>query len=261
MDKAEFVAEAPKYYAMAIASYIHLNGVDTCSPQQVQRHYTQVYENMLESNVPLLDNSDVMERAIALAEGMGLIILRKALFGPPALVKTDRFDAIWSDLCEHRNPFDHYSAMREGKVQWLWAALEDVKKTSEELGVTSADFEGPDTEWTPIQLDRDDPAVNNAIDKLSSAVEEIRKDNGYAATFPEEREFVLDGLTRSVDKLKSGTISAGLLRDAWNRLTLVSKRFAGAALELVITGAKQGIIEFVKSQGGELLRNLLHLFH
>jgi hypothetical protein len=261
MDKADFVAEAPKYYAMAIASYMHLSGVDTCSPQQVQKHYTQVYENTLDADIPLLSNSDILKRGIALAEDMGLIALKKASFGPPALVKTDQFEAIWLDLCANRNPFDHYSAMRDGKVQWLWAALVDVNATSEELGITGRDFEEPDTEWTPIQLDRDDPAVKNAIDKLSSAGEEIRKDNGYAATFPEERDYVLDGLSRSVDKLKSGTISAGYIRDALNKLTLVSKRFAGAALALVSTGAKQAIIDFVKSQGGELLRNLMHLFH
>lgn len=246
---------------MAIASYMHLNGVDTCSPQQIQRHYTQIYENTLDEDVPLLTNSDVIKRAIALSEDLGLIVLKKTSFGPPALVKTDQFEAAWLALCERQEPFDHYLAMRDGKTQWLWEALVDVKATSEALGITSTDFEEPDTEWTPIQLDRDDPAVSNAIDKLSSAVEEIRKDNGYAATCPEERDFVLEGLSRSVDKLKSGTISAGYIRDAWTRLTLVSKRFAGAALELVSTGAKQAIIDFVKSQGGELLRNLMHLFH
>ena len=68
------------------------------------------------------------------------------------------------------------------------------------------------------------------------------------------------GLTGTVEKLKSGRISAGYIRDAWNRLTIVGRRFAGATLELVVTGAKQAITELVKTQGGELLRLLLHLF-
>jgi hypothetical protein len=33
--------------------------------------------------------------------------------------------------------------------------------------------------------------VTVAIEKVDEAVEQVRADNGYAATYPEEREFVL----------------------------------------------------------------------
>jgi hypothetical protein len=209
----------------------------------------------------LLDDNDLWRLAVDYLESFELITLKKAAFGPPLLIKTNAFDERWALLCEQFSPFDHYSAIGEEQQGWLFEALRDVLATAVRLEITSDDYDTSDSEWTPIKLDRDDPTVVNAIEKLSNAVDEIRKDNGYAANFPEERDFVVDGLSRSVDKLTSGTISAGYVRDAWNRLALVSRRFSGAAMELVLTGAKQAIIEFVKSQGGELLRNLLHLFH
>jgi hypothetical protein len=129
------------------------------------------------------------------------------------------------------------------------------------LKISQTDFDQPDLEWQPIQLDTSASRVKDAIDKLSDATEQIRKDNGYAAKLPEERNFVVEGLEGAVKKLESGTISVGYIRDAWARLAIVSRRFAGGTLELVITGAKQAIVEMVKSQGGELLRLLMHLFH
>lgn len=260
MEKADFVAEAPRYYALAIGAELDKREI-TLSRKDIEKTFTYEYDNY-ESCV--IDLDCVWKAAVGWLKSEGLVIEIKGTFGPALYARAPDFQDKWDALLSGFDaPFIHYGLVGD-KHGWLQSALRDVASAYQELGVSPSDFELPslpDSEWQPIQLDTTDPIVKNTIEKLSNAVEEIRKDNGYAATVPEERNYVVTGLEETVEKLKSGTISGGYLRDAWVRLAMVGRRFAGASLELVVNGAKQAIVEFVKSQGGELLRALLHLFH
>jgi hypothetical protein len=253
MDKAEFVSHAPAYYALAIA--VQLSGGVTRSRKAIEASYTTPDESCL------IENDHIWEAAIAWLNERGMIKEMKGAFGPALYSASGEFQEKWNLMLKDEPPFNFYWSAGEQKGGWLIAALQDIDDNYDELDISPEDFTKPDREWEPIRLDTSDPIVKNGIEKLSDAVKQIRDDNGYAANLPEERDFVVEGLTGTVDKLKSGTISAGYIRDAWNKLTMAGRRFAGATLEVVITGAKQAIIEIVKTQGGDLLRALLNLFH
>ncbi len=256
MEKAEFVSEAPVYYALAIAAALLTRS--TVSKDALWKVYS--FENDGETTC-LVDPGPDWNAAIDWLLNRRMIRELKGSFGPRLYSREIAFNDTWTSLIASDTlPFNHYN-MVEDKTGWLFEALGDVADAYRELKISQVDFDKPDSEWQPIQIDTAEPEVQLAIEKLSEAVEEIRKDNGYAANLPEERNYVVEGLEGTVKKLESGTVSAGYIRDAWTRLNMVGRRFAGASLELVITGAKQAIIEMVKSQGGELLRALLHLFH
>jgi hypothetical protein len=255
METAEFVEHAPLYYALAIAA--QLNNRNTLSRRAIEAAFSVDDEG---EDICLVKLAPVWKAAIDWLNERQMIIEVKGAFGPSLYCKSEAFDREWASLLDNKSPFNIFRLV-DDKDAWLFAALRDVQDNYEILELSPDDFERPDHEWEPIQIETSEPSLSNTIETLSDAIEKIRNDNGYAANFPEERDFVVGGLTGTVEKLKTGSISAGYLRDAWNKLTIVSRRFAGAALELVSSGAQQAIIELVKSQGGELLRSLLNLFH
>jgi hypothetical protein len=147
--------------------------------------------------------------------------------------------------------FGIYGRMEDGET-WLWDALLSINEEAEKLGVTAADFENPDAEWVPIPIDQNDPAVAEVVDKLTQAVEEIRADNGYSATLPQERDHVLEGLSGALEKFKSPAVSAGWVRVAFERLKIAGRRFGGTLKEATIKGAQAALVDFVKRHMGEV---------
>lgn len=79
-------------------------------------------------------------------------------------------------------------------------------------------------------------------------------------TYPEEREHVVGGLDKGIEKLESGIITPGIIRATFERLKTVGRRFAGSSKEITITGARQALIEFVKKHMSELLAYVWTLF-
>lgn len=253
MDKRDFVERAPRYYALAICLAVRQNG--TLSQNDIRRSF--VAKNFGDA-ATLLKREPIWSAAVDWLVERSMVIEMKGAFGPALYRVGPSFEAHWSSFMESEEPFLHFAHAADGTA-WLSAALRDLELKYRDLNVSDEDFLADDTEWAPIQINTADPTWQNAIEKLSTAIEEIRKDNGYAAEASEERDYVIDGLKTTVEKLESGTVSAGYLRDAWQRLQIVGRRFAGAALDTVIAGAKQALAEFIKAQGGELLRNLLRL--
>jgi hypothetical protein len=248
MDKAEFIKQAPLFYALAIAAL--LNDADgAVSERALDEHYTT------SNRTCLIDDPQLRSLAMEWLHAHSLIRIRKASFGPPLFYKSETFEDTWEVLLQEEMPFSIYGEVDE-QHQWLSQALYEIRATHNRLRIQDEDYTQPSDDWAPIQLDTSQPAFNRAVEDLDKAIADIRADNGYAATFPEEREYVIDGLQTTVSKLQTGSIAAGYIKDAWEKLTIVGRRFSGAALELVALGAKQAIIDFVKQQGGELLRAL-----
>jgi hypothetical protein len=90
----------------------------------------------------------------------------------------------------------------------------------------------PDDDWTPIPLDREDPDQRTALKALEKTIEELRGDNGYAATNPEEKAFVQDKLSAVVKRLRDDSqISWMYLNEfAFRPLGILIKRFGQAAI-------------------------------
>lgn len=258
MNKTEFIQEAPVYYALAIASELNSKGSGRAiSKYAIRKNFAALDEDDPDGGVNLLGYEALWDAAVKWLKERGMIEETKATFGPPLYSQSSDFDVGWNDLM-NQPPFDIFMLVDE-KASWLVSALWEVHHTYNNLGMVYQDFVDPIDEWEPIPIAPGDPELRVAIEKLSSAIDQISKDNGYAANHPEEREFVLTGLQRAVENLETASVVPGYLRDAFIKLSMVGRRFAGATLELVTAGAKQAIIDFVKQKGGALLRSFVDL--
>jgi hypothetical protein len=161
----------------------------------------------------------------------------------------DKFDELMKD---EGLPFSVYDIA--GRTEdWLIPALYAVDNAYDNLDIRPEDFDRPDAQWTPIRIERDDPTVANAINSLKKVIEEIRADNGYAATYPQERDYVLEGLQGTLGKFESLSISAAYVRMGIERLRILARRFGGTMKEGAIAAATAALVEFAKSKFGELL--------
>jgi hypothetical protein len=193
------------------------------------------------------------DRAVAWLLAQNMIKIKHDPFGPPIYSKDLDFEPQWEKLVEKQDlPFSTYFAAGQN-FDWLYAALHSVENTFENLEMTAEDFDNPDAEWEPIKIDPTEPAVKNAIASLDRIIEEVRSDNGYSATHPQERDFVLEGLQGTLSKFKSSSISAGYVRTAIERLRILGRRFSGTLKEAAISGARMALIEFAKRHLGDAL--------
>jgi hypothetical protein len=252
MDKAEFVAVAPVYYALAIVAVLQKRPYPV--PEfKIRSEFPDNDDSNPDVGGTLLDRHLLWERGVAWLVTRNMITVRYDPFGPPILSQTPKFTEIWDELVKDDSlPFSAYDAAGKSD-DWLIPALHALDNTFANLEVRAEDFENPDAEWSPIKIDRGDPVVEKAISSLERVIEEVRADNGYTATHPQERDFVLEGLQGTLKKLESETISSGYVRVAIERLGTLTRRFAGTLKEGVIAAAKAALIEFAKKQFGDLL--------
>jgi hypothetical protein len=251
MDKAEFVAIAPVYYALAIAAVLKKRPYPV--PEFKIRSEFPDNDDSNPEGGTLLDRHVLWQRGVAWLIARDMIKVRYDPFGPPIFSQGPKFTEVWDELIgDDSLPFSAYEAA--GKTDdWLIPALHALDNTFANLEVSPEDFANPDAEWSPIKIDRGDPAVEKAVSCLEKVIEEVRADNGYTATHPQERDFVLEGLQATLNKLESEMISPGYVRVAIERLGTLTRRFAGTLKEGMIAAAKGALIEFAKKQFGELL--------
>jgi hypothetical protein len=179
-------------------------------------------------------------------------------FGPPIYRQLPSLEHEWENLALiDDNPFSKYDSVGQSR-SWLVSALDKLNETYTELGISASDFENPDAAWQPLPLDRKSIALQVAIDAIDKTVEQVRSDNGYNATLPEERNFVLDALSRASQILReASTTSTRYIKVfVFDPLLIVAQRFKGAALGITATAAKEAIIEWLKEVGVAVLKNL-----
>jgi hypothetical protein len=269
MDKREFIQSAPMYYALAIAHVVrseprdrYLHEGDIKAAYSFQHEDQETYGNFLE-------NQDLFNRGISILAGYKMIEIVHDKFGPRLLRQTATFEDTFTALSKDEDsPFFKYMLVSyAGRGKWVEGALMSVQDWYVTLNILSQDLynidlaqkqkniEAPDDKWEPIPLDRSDEKLQAAIEQLDDIVEQLRSDNGYAATHPQEKTYVLDKLRAVTKRLKEDShISVVYLSDfAVKPLTIVIKRFAKAAIGVVAEGAKAALIEWLKSKGVDLL--------
>jgi hypothetical protein len=256
MERGDFVAEAPKYYATAIAALISRGGVTETSEASVEdqfyRHWPGLYGATQYFRLP------VLKSALSFLAGAGLLVEESDPFGPSLYNRSEDFDARWEELIRQPNtPFNRYG--RNNNQSWLLGAIIGVNRTYDELKIDQNDFNEPDREWAPLPIDRGEPAAQKVAEALDRTIELARTDNGYSANLPEERAFVLERLNSVLTKFKEGTsVSwAFVKRNALEPLAVLTRRFADAALGISATAAREALTEWLKSHGQELLKKLL----
>jgi hypothetical protein len=248
MDKATFIEQAPIYYALAIAARLDKVFINTAvSRNKIESHYYVRDEDEIgDEKTNLLNSEALWQKGIAILRAEGLLEVEHDPFGPEVFRSGADFRSNFREVAQKYPPFSKYVSLDDSE-HWLMSALIAVRNTYRNLGIEESDFESlPDIEWQPIQLDPADSLVKEAQEKVEQVIDEVRKDNGYAATHPQERDFNLDGLTNLAARIKSSVISSGYLNAGLDRLRSLASRFANTAKEQLIKDAASALIALAK---------------
>jgi hypothetical protein len=247
MDRRRLIELAPHYYIIAICDYFNTSS-----------HAASI---------------DAVERGIGLAHGfvpakialfhyaLRYLVEKKLLdeflddFGPTIYRPTPEFFKEWPTLKSTRDTPYHRYAMDLDSEAWIRSAINELNRALNEHKITEADFKRPDLEWEPLPVERDNSKLQKATKKLDETIAAIDADNGYNATLPEEKSYVVENLKEAANKLKKeDTISyAYLKREVIDVLDIVIRRFGQAAVGLTAQGAKDAILAWLKEIGMDLL--------
>jgi hypothetical protein len=261
MEKEEFVAIAPEYYALAIYIFLRNNLSEAHSPHEIEEYYLLPSDsNDPDDRISLLEKWLLFQKAVEwLLEHQAITVVTDP-FAPPIyqFVGTNWNVEPLADCYADQNSVFFRFHRAGGKTDWLQRALRSLNETYDDLQITSSDFEKRDIEWDPLPLERGNPRLEEALEKLATVIEAVRGDNGYAVSHPGERDLVIDSLVDGHRKLETAElVTAPYLRsrviDPLNRLI---RRFGRAAIGVLAAGAKAAIIEFIKEQGAHLLARL-----
>lgn len=242
------------YYALAIAVALQRSS-GAISDFKIKATFLDEIDESGDQG-SLIERWMIWDRAVAWLLARNMMKIKHDPFGPPVFTRSADFTKQWNELVKDEElPFSTYDAAGQSD-DWLIPALHSLDNHFVNMGIKAEDFENPDAEWAPIEVDSDDPDVKKAVSSLEQIIEEVRSDNGYSATLPQERDFVLQGLQGTLDKFKSSSVSAGYVRIAIERLGMLARRFAGTIKETAIAGAKVALTEFAKKHFGDVLNYL-----
>jgi hypothetical protein len=159
-------------------------------------------------------------------------------------------------------PVDGYKISKAGIIHVDEFGDDYYNSIEKELTSSAASPESlrdEEIDWEPIPLERDDDKQTVAMSALDKVVDELRGDNGYAATNPEEKAYVQDKLLAVTKRLKEASqISWMYLSEfAFKPLAIIIKRFGGAALGVAAAAANEALASWLKSKGMSFLDGML----
>jgi hypothetical protein len=253
MDKARFLEVAHYYYALGIATQLRTKQKDAVA--DVTLMYGLQSRNRDGSSGALLKNRPLFDKAIAFLAAEGIIEVIYDDFAPPLLRASPKFQTEFDRLTHADAPPFSVYMLAPDKTAWLTNALVNLEAARIGLRIADEDYEEPDRDWEPLPLDRDESTLITAIAAVDDVIEHIRGDNGYAENLPEERAFILDGLTILAARLKgSGTVSAPFIRTyGIEPLMKLARRFGTAAIGVVAVAAAEAIQAWVRQKVGGAL--------
>lgn len=259
MDREKFEKLAPIYYAIAIAATLRAQSGSTIDINRVVSRYG-MYQYQGEVSVRFLSKKPIIDAAFNYCVEKQFIEKLEDDFGPTIFIKGRNFDDAWAGAIDDVDSVFHkYS--RAGGDDWLKEALMNVNDTFDRLGLKQNDEGENDSEdeWTPLPLERSDPKLKTAIKQLEKIIENVRTDNGYAATHPHERAFVLDGLTQGTKILKEEKESSWryIRTTIFDNLQLLVIRFKDGALGILAKATRDGLVDYLKDHGGKFIKEVL----
>lgn len=259
VDRNRFLEIAPRYYAVAIADFFSTHGNGASQKTIMKDYFGDDDSNDPDSRYNYIEKNVLFDRAVDVLLQLKMIEVTTDDFGPPIFETSTTFSTTWHELKKDKTtPFYKHSI----DESWLRSALLEINREYDRLGIKENDFEKPELEWEPLPLDRNTSELQEVTKKLDEVIEHVRSDNGYGATLPEEKSYVLDSLTTTAQKLeKNDTISWGYLqKHAFEPLKTVLRRFKDSATGAIATGLRTALEAWVKSQGIEALNHLWKIF-
>ena len=117
---------------------------------------------------------------------------------------------------------------------------------SKPQNVTST-AEPPTDKWEPLPLERTEQSASIA-NKLEELADGLKEDNGYAATEPDERNFIITALQSGAKALREQTIIYRMQFDAfiWEPLGQVASRFGRNTKGIAAAALKEALRDFFK---------------
>jgi hypothetical protein len=249
VDKAHFIEVAPIWYALAIVAYLRERPSATSKIDLVQEYSMDDHE--AREQWYYFENNRLFKLALDWLSSKNVIDVIAGDFGPPLIERSELFDIAIEELwAEKPSPFNQFFR-HNFSSPWLREALQDLTRTQNRLRIVDADFDSLEKDWAPIPLDREEPTLQATITAVDEVTEQVRSDNGYAATYPEERKYVLDGLAAFGKHLKeAATISRPYIEKyAIDPLTKVAKRFGEAAIGVAVEVAKVRLRDWMMKAG------------
>lgn len=210
----------------------------------------------LELSLPV---EELMDRAVRICSEAGLIEQHEDDFGPKSYSAAEGASGAAERLRARFPVFENYQRQRN-RDAWLSEAVSTISSNWRTVAWSLPDAPNEPDVWEPIPIDREDPAVKEAVSTVEAATEAIRADNGYAATHDEERRYVLDHLSSALKRLKEDTqIGWMYLKEfALDPLTMVIRRFGKAATGLAATEAQNALLRWLRERIGDILDSLLN---
>ena len=253
MDKSDFIRIAPTYYHAAIATAL----------EGTWGHFTK---NTLrafyrDGGDVFLEHEELIKLALNKLISEGAVSELPDPFGEPLYQKTDLFDDVIQMIKADTGGPYFKNKIANDRNEWMRGALYRVNEQYISLSIRSEDLatELPD-EWAPIQINPDEPAIQEAVRQLQEAATAVEQDNGYSATYPQERDQVVQDLKGGLEKLQASAVSVGWLRRTVNALKTASLRFANTTKGEMIDGALTAVKDVIKHHIGSALEGLWSYF-
>jgi hypothetical protein len=247
MDRSRLIELAPQYYKIAICNFMLTSAPNIAS------------SNTLWDSLPRNTNAPVFWRVLRELVDSKILDAIPDDFGPTLYRVTPNLRPTFETMQKVEGTPAHRWSMDPQRMVWLAAALQRVNSALEEQKIKNEDFQKPDAEWEPLPIERSDPKLQKVTAELDKTIEAVEADNGYSATYPEEKAFVADSLKAATEKLKrDNSISyAYLKRKAIDALDILIRRFGPASVGLIAQAARAALFDWLKSAGGKLLHWLV----
>jgi hypothetical protein len=246
MDRNRVIALAPQYYAIAICHALTDNNSITRIILENDELRGDLYE-------------PAYFQAVRFVVDSGLVTVVQDDFADPYLTKADHFYDNWQKLVDiPQSPYQRFFEAPDKSI-WLRSAIRNLNDALRNHKITADDWNNPNLEWAPLPVERANPKLQEAIEKLDDTIRAIDADNGYNATLPAEKEYVVENLKDAATKLKKDdTISYGYLkRKVLDNLTIVMNRFGQAAVGLAAQASRDAILAWLKEIGLKVLHWLI----
>lgn len=253
MDKNDFISKAPQYYALAIA--IAVREGDGQTRETIRTFYRPDGGD----RVFHLEHDTLVDEAIQIAYRLGLVEVTKPDFGSIIINRSEKYWDAWRSAKNPNSPFEYFSKAGDGALDWLQEAIGSISENYFRLKISKKDFDSRESGWEPIPLDRPlDDKLEIATKNIENTIEEIRADNGYAATSPDERNYVLDKLRSAHKRLSEDTQITWIYVKNFilEPLGVIIERFGAASVGIAANAARKAILEWLKSKGINILNDI-----